>query len=542
MQVSFDLLSEPGIRKFLEFVNSAADLVLNYGGSLSGEHGDGQARGSLLPKMFGPELMEAFRKFKTLWDPDGKMNPHKVVDAFPLAEDLRVGADYKPLQTHTHFKFPADEGSFPRATLRCMGIGACRKNDAGTMCPSYRATLEEEHSTRGRARMLFEFLQGEVLTGGWKDEHVKDSLELCLSCKACKGECPVNVDIATYKAEFLSHYYEGRLRPLRAYAFGWIDKWAWLGSLAPGLSNAFVNAPGLKQLAKKLLSIPAPRQFPRLAPRTFRSWAANHGVPVAGQALKAQRSLAPSSPKRVLLWTDTFTNYFHPEAGQAAVGALRHAGFEPTIAARQFCCGRPLYDFGMLEDARRYLNRILVGLDDEIRSGTPVIVLEPSCASVFRDELCNLFAENPIADQLKCQTFLLSEFLESHAPGYEPPRLDRKAILHGHCHQKALMKMTHAESLLRKMGMEVSVPDSGCCGMAGPFGFDLEKYEVAQAIGERVLLPAVRAAAPDTLIVADGFSCREQVLQSTGRRAHHLAEVLQLALEAARSTLRSGGS
>jgi len=537
MQVSFDLLSEPGIRKFLEFVNRAADLVLSYGGSLSGEHGDGQARGSLLPKMFGPELMEAFRKFKALWDPDGKMNPHKVVDAFPITEDLRLGADYKPLQTRTHFKFPADEGSFPRATLRCMGIGACRKGDAGTMCPSYRATLEEEHSTRGRARMLFEFLQGEVLTGRWKDEYVKDALELCLSCKACKGECPVNVDIATYKAEFLSHYYEGRLRPPRAYAFGWIDKWARLGSLAPGLSNALVNAPGLKQLTKKLLSIPAARQFPRLAPRTFRSWASSHAVPVAGQAHKAQRSLA-SSAKRALLWTDTFTNYFHPEAGQAAVEALRHAGFEPSIAARQFCCGRPLYDFGMLEDAKRYLSRILSGLRNEIRSGTPIIVLEPSCASVFRDELCNLFPENPIADQLKCQTYLLSEFLESHAPGYEPPRFDRKAILHGHCHQKALMKMTHAESLLRQMGIEVSVPDSGCCGMAGPFGFDSEKYEVAQAIGERVLLPAVRGAAPDTLIVADGFSCREQILQSTGRRAYHLAEVLQLALETARSTSR----
>ena len=532
MQVSFDLLSEPGIRKFTEFIERAADLVLSYGGSLSGEHGDGQARASLLPKMFGPELVQAFRKFKTLWDPDGKMNPHKVVDAYLPAENLRLGADYHPLQTSTHFKFPDDEGSFSRAMLRCIGIGACRKGDAGTMCPSYRATLEEEHSTRGRARMLFELLQGEVVKDGWKDEHVKESLELCLSCKACKGECPVNVDIATYKAEFLSHYYENRLRPLRAYAFGWIDKWARLGSIAPGISNALVNAPGLRQAFKKLLNIPAARQFPRLAPQTFRSWAHGLRIPLTGQAVHPQLTAEASSRKRVLLWTDTFTNYFHPEAGQATVEVLKHAGFEPCILSRQLCCGRPLYDFGMLDDAKRYLRRVLGALETVIQAGTPVVVLEPSCASVFRDEIRNLIPEDPRAEQLHHQTFLLSEFLDRYAPGYAPPELARRAVLHGHCHQKALMKSADAGALLRKMGIELSIPDSGCCGMAGPFGFDADKYEVAQAIGERVLLPAVRAATPDTLIVTDGFSCREQILQSTGRRAYHLAEVLQLALHA----------
>jgi len=536
MQISFDLVSEPGVRKFTEFINRAADLVLGYGGSLSGEHGDGQARGSLLPKMFGPELMEAFRKFKTLWDPDGKMNPHKVVDAYSLAENLRLGADYRPLKPDTHFKFPGDEGLLSRATLRCIGIGACRKGEAGTMCPSYRATREEEHSTRGRAHMLFEFLQGEVLTDGWKDEHVKDSLELCLSCKACKGECPTNVDIATYKAEYLSHYYEGRTRPLRAYAFGWIDKWARLGSAVPGLSNTLANAPGLNQILKKILNIPAARRFPRLASETFRGWAHSRGISETGDVPSINRPLDPSPHQPVILWVDTFTNYFHPEAGQAAVEVLRHAGFDVRIPARQMCCGRPLYDFGMLDDAERYLQHILGSLESDIAVGTPVIVLEPSCASVFRDELCNLFPANPLADQLRRQTFLLSEFIERHAPEYDPPKLQRKVLLHGHCHQKALMKMTHAESLLRKMGIELSVPDTGCCGMAGPFGFDAEKFEVAQAIGEMALLPAVRAADPDTLIVTDGFSCREQVKQSTGRRAYHLAEVMQLALQAARSS------
>lgn len=535
MQVSFDLQTEPGIRKFAEFLDRAADLVITYGGSLSGEHGDGQARATLLPKMFGPELMQAFRKFKTLWDPDGKMNPHKVVDAYSPVENLRLGADYHPAQPKTNFTFPEDGGSFSSATLRCIGIGACRKTDAGTMCPSYRATLEEEHSTRGRAHLLFEMLQNEVVKDGWKDERVKESLELCLSCKACKSECPLNVDIATYKAEFLSHYYENRLRPLRAYAFGWIDRWARLGSLAPSVANFFLGAPGFNGAFKKLLGIAGPRQFPRLARQNFRRWAHHRGVPVLGRNFQPGPGALAGSKGRVILWTDTFTQYFHPETGAAAVQVLAQAGFDAGILPRQLCCGRPLFDFGMLDLAKFFLLRILKALEAEIRAGTPVIALEPSCASVFRDELCNLLPNHPLADPLRRQTFLLSEFLEQRAPEYQPPRLERKVMLHGHCHQKALIKMSHAESLLRKMGVELNSLDSGCCGMAGSFGFEKEKYAVAQAIGESVLLPAVRAASDDTLIVTDGFSCREQVYQSTGRRAHHLAEVLQLALQAPES-------
>jgi FAD/FMN-containing dehydrogenase/Fe-S oxidoreductase len=535
MQVSFDLLSEPGIRKYARFIEQATGLVLSYGGSLSGEHGDGQARGSLLPQMFGPELMQAFRKFKALWDPDGKMNPHKLVDASSLLADLRLGADYRPLETATHFRFPDDEGSLSRALLRCMGLAACRKTDAGTMCPSFRATQEESHSPRGRAHMLFELMQGEVVKGGWKDERVKESLDLCLACKACKGECPTNVDVATYKAEFLSHYYEGRRRPLRNYAFGWIDKWSRLASIAPGIVNALMRTPGFSQAFKKLLDMPAPRQFPRFASQTFRAWARAHGVPMVGEGMPARPAGEASPRKRVLLWTDTFTNYFHPQAAQAAVEVLEHAGFAPAILARQVCCGRPLYDFGMLDDARRYLTRILRAAETVIKDGAPIVVLEPSCASVFRDEARNLFPQDPVVDQLCRQTFLLGEFLERHAPGYHPPRLERRVVLHRHCHEKAIMKSSYAESLLREMGLELNVPDTGCCGMAGPFGFEEEKYELSLAIGERVLLPAVRAATQDTLIVADGFSCREQILQTTRRSPCHLAEVLQLALQTAPS-------
>ncbi len=510
MRVSFDLESEAGIRKYGEFVERAADLVVSYGGSLSGEHGDGQSRGSLLPKMFGPELVDAFRQFKSVFDPQNRMNPHKVVDAYLPTENLRLGADYKPLEPATHFKFVDDHGSFAGAAARCIGLGACRKVDSGAMCPSYMVTLEEEHSTRGRAHMLFELLQGEVVDGGWKNEQVKQALDLCLACKACKSECPANVDLATYKAEFLSHYYEGKRRPLHAYAFGMIDKWAQMGSLTPGLANFFSKT----RLMKKVLGIAPQRQMPRLARASFQRWAAKRGV----------------GNGNVILWADTFNNYFKPETSQAAHEVLTHAGFSVMVPQAHLCCGRPLYDFGMLDKAKQYLERVMQVLAAEIDAGLPVVVLEPSCASVFRDELRNLFPEDARADRLRRQTFLLSEFLQRYAPGYQPPQVSQKVLLHGHCHHKAIMKMTDEEALLRKMGGELKVLDAGCCGMAGPFGFEKEKYAVSQAIGERVLVPAVRKADQDTIIVSDGFSCREQIFQATGRQPLHLAELLQRGL------------
>ena len=530
MRVSFDLESENGIRKYAEFIDRAADLVVGYGGSLSGEHGDGQSRAALLPKMFGSDLMKAFGEFKTAWDPENKLNPHKVVGAYLPTENLRLGADYKPLEPETHFKFPDDGGSFAKAALRCIGLGACRKSDGGTMCPSYMVTLEEEHSTRGRAHMLFELLQGEVIRDGWRDEHVKDALELCLSCKACKSECPANVDIATYKAEFLSHYYEKKWRPLKAYAFGLIERWAKLGSRMPRIANFLSQAPGPRHLLQRFLGLASQRQLPRLAPVTFWQWAQVH----RNSIFRDEDRLNPApllKERQVVLWVDTFNNYFHPETCRAALEVFEEAGFTVTCSRRPLCCGRPLYDFGMLERAKNSLSQTMSALGPQIDAGLPIVVLEPSCASVFRDELHNLFPTNERATRLRNQTFLLSEFLQNHAPDYLPPSLSRKVILHGHCHHKALMKISDEESLLRKMGVELQSLDSGCCGMAGPFGFQKDKFEISQAIGERVLLPAVRRAASDTLIVADGFSCREQILQGTGRSAMHLAEVLKMALD-----------
>jgi FAD/FMN-containing dehydrogenase/Fe-S oxidoreductase len=509
MRISFDLETGPGILAFREFMDRAADIALAHGGSLSGEHGDGQARGALLPKMFGPELMQAFRDFKRLWDPTNRLNPNKLIDGHEIHEDLRLGHDYAPWQPKTHFAFAEDNGSLASATLRCVGVGACRKQDAGTMCPSFMATGEELHSTRGRAHMLWELMQGEVLPNQWKNEDVKASLDLCLSCKACKSECPVSVDMATYKAEFLAHHYEGGHRPLSHYAFGRIDLWAHIASFTPGLVNAINNAPIIGPFIKSLLHMHPNRTFPRFAKPFTRE----------------PRAAQPTASANVFLWADTFNNYFHPSTMRAAYQVLTDAGFRVSLPTEHLCCGRPLYDFGMLDTAKQYLLKILDSLEAQLDIGTPIVVLEPSCASVFRDELTNLLPNDPRAAKLASQTYLLSEFLVRYAPNYRPPQITKKLIVHGHCHHRATMSMADEMAILRATGAEVELLDSGCCGMAGPFGFEKDKYEVSQKLGERVLLPAVRANT-EAIIIADGFSCCEQITQNTTTRPQHLAELL----------------
>jgi len=533
-RLNFDLKSKEGIAKFRRFMEEAAGLVVSYGGSLSGEHGDGQARAELLPKMFGPQLIEAFRKFKQVWDPDWKMNPGKLVQPNKLDANLRLGANYKPWEPLTRFQFPADHGSLPEATLRCVGVGKCRREEGGVMCPSYRATREEEHSTRGRAHLLWEMTQGEVIRDGWHSEEVKHSLDLCLACKGCKSDCPVSVDVATYKAEFLSHYYQGRLRPRSAYAFGNIDLWARIASNAPGLANLTTQLPFVRDIAKLAAGIPLQRHIPAFAPETFKSWFRRRGAWKSGASAprptpEENRAFAPAAPP-VLLWADTFNNYFLPATARAAVDVLETAGYRVVVPQANLCCGRPLYDFGMLDRAEKLLLEILDQLEPEIEAGIPVVGLEPSCVAVFRDELVNLFPRDERAQALARQTFLLSEFLEGNSGNSPLPQFPRKALLHGHCHHKSIMKMNAEESLLRRMGIDFQAPAPGCCGMAGSFGFEHDKYDVSMAIGELELLPAVRKAPADWLIIADGFSCREQIAQGTGRHALHLAEVLQMAL------------
>ncbi|MGO9272123.1 MAG: FAD-binding and (Fe-S)-binding domain-containing protein [Terriglobia bacterium] len=527
-RLDFDLVSGPGIEKFRAFMIDAADLVVRFGGSLSGEHGDGQARAELLPRMFGEELVAAFQEFKAIWDPDGKMNPGKVVDARHLNrmdENLRLGVSYSPTRPATHFKFPNDRGGFADAALRCVGVSKCRREAGGTMCPSYMVTHDEQHSTRGRARLLFEMLNGGVVADGWRNESVKDALDLCLACKGCKQECPAAVDMASYKAEFLAHYYEGRLRPRSAYAVGWVHRWARFGAMAPRVANFFTQTSVLSRIAKSLAGIAPGRQIPRLAPKTFRQLFRQR----LGKAPQGAGGKSQGQP-RVILWPDTFNNYFNPAAAMAAVDVLEAAGYSVELPTEKLCCGRPLYDYGMLDEAAHLLRQVLRVLRWRLAAGVPIVVLEPSCAAVFRDESLNLFPGDEDASRLSAQTFLLSEFLARHAPAWQPPRLGDKAIVHGHCHHKAVMGFEDEQLVLTKLGLDFNILDSGCCGMAGGFGFEEEHYEVSLRIGERGLLPAVRNAAPDTLIVADGFSCREQILQATGRRALHLAEVLEKAL------------
>jgi FAD/FMN-containing dehydrogenase/Fe-S oxidoreductase len=538
-RIDFDLVTRAGIAHFRSFLGEAADLCVSKGGSLSGEHGDGQSKAELLPKMYGDTLVQAFREFKAIWDPDGRMNPGKAIDAYPITSNLRLGTEYHPALPRTHFHFEEDGGSFARAAERCVGIGECRRMEKGTMCPSYRATLEEEHSTRGRAHLLFEMLRGDSLPDGFRSEAVKESLDLCLACKGCKNDCPVNVDMATYKAEFLSHYYEGRFRPRHAYSMGLIHWNAKLAALAPDFANAVARAPLLGRAVKWIGGIDPARTLPPFAPVTFMEWYRNgRKHPLRAPATDA---------RRVLLWVDTFNNHFSPEIAASALEVLEASGHRVEIAGGSLCCGRPLYDFGMLDLAERLLRRTVDRLRPEIRAGVPIVGLEPSCISVFRDELPNLLGEDLDAVRLGKQAFTLDEYLMRECEGYRPPKLDAKAIVHGHCHQKAVLDESSRGKLLKAMGVEFAEPETGCCGMAGSFGFEEGKYGVSSAIGERHLLPSVREAEGETLILADGFSCREQIRSVPGADPLHVAQALHKAMagigavESLRRDIRSAG-
>ena len=519
-RIDFELRTAEGIATFRSFMERAADLVRQHGGSLSGEHGDGQARGELLSRLFSPEMMQAFREFKAIWDPEGRMNPGKAVDARPLDADLRLGTSYDPPQGRTWFGFPDDLGSFAHATLRCVGVGKCRKVDTGTMCPSYMVTREEKHTTRGRAQLLFEMLEGDPLDTGWQSEAVHEALDLCLACKGCKGECPVQVDMATYKAEFLAHYHERHRRPRTAYSFGHVRTWARLVSRLrlARVANSLAATPVIRNLMKLLAGMPQERQIPAFATRTFR------------EGFLARPARARGERQAVILWPDTFNDHFHPETLHAAVDVLESLDFHVVIPRAPLCCGRPLYDFGLLATARERLAEILTSLGTEIAEGVPVVGLEPSCVSVFRDELVNLFPASEQAHRLKAQTFTLAEFLAPRADRWPAWKLNRHALVHGHCHHKAVMGTDADRRVLESLGLRYEMLDAGCCGMAGAFGFEEGHYDVSMAIGERVLLPAVRGAARDSLIIADGFSCREQIAQGTERRAVHLAEALRMAV------------
>ena len=509
-RITFDLETPEGVATFRRFIHDAADLVVSYGGSLSGEHGDGQARGELLPKMFGAALIDAFREFKALWDPAALMNPGKLIDADSAIDHLRR-PDYRPAPVRTFFPL-VEEGGMAGAALRCVGVGKCRKTHEGTMCPSYMVTRDEQHSTRGRARLLFEMLRGDTITAGWDSEEVKHALDLCLACKACKSECPVSVDMATYKAEFLAHYYERRARPLRAMLFGHIDWWARLASVAPRLVNALAGIRPVAAPLQALAGIAPQRTLPRFASETFQHWMKRHPPRSAGRP--------------VVLWSDTFTNYFHPQVGRAAMAVLERLGYH-VIVPPQACCGRPLYDFGLLESASEYLDTVFGSIASAGHHDAPIVVLEPSCFSVFRDEARQLGSGHPhMARAVAERVVMFDSFVAGHLERGELPRTTGEALVHVHCHHRATIGTRDTERALAAAGFDVQIVDAGCCGMAGAFGYDKAHYAVSLQAGERVLLPAVRSAPATTAIVANGFSCREQIHQLTGRRAYHFAQVV----------------
>jgi FAD/FMN-containing dehydrogenase/Fe-S oxidoreductase len=546
VRIDFDLLTDAGVARFRRFSEELADLVVAHGGSLSGEHGDGQARAELLPRMYGAETVALFERAKAVWDPDDLLNPGMLVRPAPLDANLRFSV--LPRQpVDVEFGYPSDGGDFSAAVRRCVGVAKCRTTSvpgAGVMCPSFRATGEEEHSTRGRARLLHEMLAGELVTDGWRSTEVRDALDLCLSCKGCRSDCPVGVDMATYKAEFLHHHYAGRRRPAAHYAMGWLPVWLrWAARLrAAPVVNALASAGPLAAVAKRLGGIAGEREVPRLARETFsRWWRGRGGRPSEGGDL-------------VVLWPDTFTEHLSPSVGRAAVRVLEAAGLRvalpPTLRGRavigdgtsrsalalptarrgRVCCGLTYVSTGQLDRARAVLRRTLDLMAPVLETSAPVVVLEPSCAAALRTDLPELLHDDPRAARLASRVLTFAEALERHAPDWTPPAVNLPAVGQTHCHQHAVLGDTADRRLRASAGLTGEL-SGGCCGLAGNFGFESGHYEVSAACAEDQLLPAVREAPEGAVVLADGFSCRTQLEQLAGVRGRHLAEVLAQGLE-----------
>ncbi|MFC8780924.1 FAD-binding and (Fe-S)-binding domain-containing protein [Streptomyces nigra] len=549
VRIDFDLLTERGVGRFRRFSEELADLVVAHGGSLSGEHGDGQARAELLPRMYGEETVRLFERAKAVWDPDDLLNPGMLVRPAPLDANLRFAVlPREPVDVA--FGYPADGGDFAAAVRRCVGVAKCRTTSVGgpgVMCPSFRATGAEEHSTRGRARLLHEMLAGELVTDGWRSGEVRDALDLCLACKGCRSDCPVGVDMATYKAEFLHHHYAGRRRPAAHHSMGRLPRWLRLvdRTRTAALVNSLASVRPLAWLAKRLGGIAPERRLPRLATRTFSRWWGGREKPAA-----------PAGGELVVLWPDTFTEHLSPSVGQAAVRVLEAAGLRvalpPTVrmtpsgrgegvavamdplsvlrGRQRVCCGLTYVSTGQLDRARAVLRRTLGLMEPLLERDTPVVVLEPSCAASLRTDLPELLHDDPRAHRLAGRVLTFAEALERYAPGWAPPRIGRPAVGQTHCHQHAVLGDAPDRRLREAAGLTGGL-SGGCCGLAGNFGFEKGHYDVSVACAEEQLLPAVRDAGEDAVVLADGYSCRTQLEHLAGVRGRHLAEVLAEALE-----------
>ncbi|WP_207400660.1 FAD-binding and (Fe-S)-binding domain-containing protein [Actinomadura roseirufa] len=526
LRVDFALAEPRGVAGYRAFIESAAGLVLAHGGTVSGEHGDGRARSELLARMYSPDLLRAFAAFKAAFDPERRMNPGVIVDPEPLDLGIRPGPGREALAVTPVHALSRDGGSLAAAVHRCVGIGACRTLDTGSMCPSFKVTQDEVHSTRGRARVLAEMLRGE-LPGGWRSREARDALDLCLSCKACASECPVNVDMATYKAEFLSRHYAGRRRPMAHYSLGWLPLWSRLGTAVPRASrlvNAVLARKPLAAAVKRAAGVEPRRPMIRFADRTLRRTLRS------GRSGRSGRGGARyGRAGTVVLWPDTFTEHHAPEAGLAAVEVLDALGYRVLVPPGRVCCGLTWHSTGQLGTARRVLRRTLAVLRPALDAGFPIVGLEPSCTVMLRDEAPELLPDDPGAARLAELTVTLAELVAGHGGDWPFGTLDAPAVAQPHCHQEAKGSYAPDLAVLKRLGVRTDVVEAGCCGLAGDFGYTPGHWEVSQGCAERELYPKVRAA-DGALILADGFSCRTQIEQGTGRRALHLAQVLQRAL------------
>ncbi|WP_432514473.1 FAD-binding and (Fe-S)-binding domain-containing protein [Kineococcus sp. SYSU DK001] len=519
VRIDFPLYEDGGGQKAKDFLEDAARLVARHGGSLSGEHGDGRARGGLLPLMYDAESITAFEEVKRAFDPADLLNPGIIVRPADVADDLRVPAarTAHALGMPLKFAYSKDEGDLTRAVHRCVGVGKCRADSGGVMCPSYLATGDEKDSTRGRARLLQEMANGTLVTDGWRSQEVKDVLDLCLSCKGCSADCPAGVDMPTYKAEFLDKFYAGRLRPMNHYLLGWLPRWSKIATTTPVLTklvNALTSVPALAWTARALGGVDQNRPLPQFAVETFRDWF-------------AKRPVREGRP--VLLWVDSFTEHFSPEVGRAAVKLLEHLGYQVRITEQQVCCGLTWVSTGQLDGAKRQLRASLDALGN---SQVPVVGLEPSCTALLRDDAAELLPDDPRAHALEHRVKTLAELIAADHPDWTPPQIDPdgpvKAVVQPHCHQHAVMGFAADAALLAKAGVDAKVL-SGCCGLAGNFGAEAGHHEVSVKVAEHALLPALRERG-DAVVVADGYSCRTQSDNLAGVRPMHLAELLADAL------------
>jgi FAD/FMN-containing dehydrogenase/Fe-S oxidoreductase len=509
-------LKEPSeVKKMVSIADEIADLVLEFNGAMSGEHGDGLARSHFNKKLFGPVLYEAFRQVKSAFDPKNLMNPGKIVESPAMTESLRISPAYKTWQPQTTLDFTG-QGGFARAVEMCSGMGECRKKLDGTMCPSYMGTLDEEHSTRGRANALRVVLSGKVPQEDFTSKRLYEVMDLCLECKACKAECPSNVDMAKLKYEFLDHYHRANGLPLRNRLFGGIERLNRIGSQFAPVSNWIARSALNRWFMEKLTGIDRRRPLPQFAGVTFEDWFAEHKA--EGEGGKGE----------VVLFHDTFNNFNTPNVAICATRLLERLGYQVRLVNKR-CCGRPMISKGMLEEAKNSAAWNVDQLAGYAQNGVPIVGLEPSCLLTLRDEYPEFLRTND-GKRVSESSFLLEEFLLRELSAGKLSLASssgkRKALLHGHCHQKALVGTAPTVAVLKSAGFEVSEVDSGCCGMAGSFGFEKEHYDLSLKIGNRRLAPAVKAVAGDVEIVAPGISCRQQIEHLTGKKAKHPAEVL----------------